>query len=106
MSWWIIGLGVWLSPALLVGAALLVVARRPPSTATPGSMGFWWDAQARVWNPADAQAIAHSATEAAVDLFEADVRWPTSEIDAEEATMGRFRPLLPPAPPAPAPCGS
>ena|SRR5689334_1783445 len=105
MSWWIIGLALWLCPALLVGMALLVVARRSPSTPTQASMGFWRDAQAEVWTMADAEAAAHSAPGAALAFFERDLRWPTLELEPQAVSVSGLRPLLPPLPPAPAPSG-
>jgi hypothetical protein len=102
MFWWIIGLVVWLCPALIVGMAVLIIVRRAPETRTQEAMGFWWDAQAKVWNPGDIKDAAHPAAGAVAELFDEDVRWPILETDALRASMDRFQPLLPGLPPAPA----
>jgi hypothetical protein len=104
MSWWIIGLGLWFSPALVIGTGLLIVARRPSSTRTQEGLGFWWDAQGKVWNPADVNVAAQLLAAEAVELVEDEVHWPTLEIAPHEAPTGRIPPLLP-GPTAPAPAG-
>jgi hypothetical protein len=105
MSWWIIGLALWLCPALVVGVALLRTARRRQSARKEETVGFWWDAQGKLWNPADTEAAAHSLVGPVLERLDEQVSWPTPEVNAPAASASPFRPLLPSLLPTSVPAG-
>jgi hypothetical protein len=101
MLWWIIGVAVWVCPAVVVGTALHIAARR--RAREEQALGFWWDAQAtvKVWHVAEAAGTPHRAAGAVADVSKTG-GGPDPAASAKGA-MGAFRSLLPPTPPAATP---
>jgi hypothetical protein len=106
MSWWTIGLALWLCPALVIGIALRIAVRRAPQWRSGETIGFWRDAEGTVWYPFEVKAdLFAPGVKEITELLAPNAHEPTLEIEAQETSIDVFRPRPPPLPPAAAPSG-